>query len=123
MPFRLRYERAMLNHLAKHPNDFDGALGTLSMNLQRLFVHSFQSYLFNKMVSSRLARGFSLTTGFDGDRVWVPDKGRVRTVVPKNIEEVNQKSRSRKCLRSNAGSWVRNRAVRRGHRSGRARGP
>jgi tRNA pseudouridine13 synthase len=40
MPVRLRYERAMLNHLAKRPNDFDGALGTLSMNLQRLFVHS-----------------------------------------------------------------------------------
>ena len=90
MPVRLRYERAMLNHLAKHPNDFDGALGVLSMNLQKLFVHSYQSYLFNKMVSSRLARGFPLTTGFDGDRVWVPDKGRVRTVVPKNIEEVNQ---------------------------------
>jgi len=90
MPVRLRYERAMLNHLAKHHNDFDGALGVLSMNLQKLFVHSYQSYLFNKMVSSRLARGFPLTTGFDGDRVWVPDKGRVRTVVPKNIEAVNQ---------------------------------
>jgi tRNA pseudouridine13 synthase len=90
MPVRLRYERAMLNHLAKHPNDFDGALGVLSMNLQKLFVHSYQSYLFNKIVSSRLACGFPLTTGFDGDRVWVPDKGRVRTVVPKNIEEVNQ---------------------------------
>jgi tRNA pseudouridine13 synthase len=90
MPVQLRYERAMLNHLAKHPNDFDGALGVLSMNLQKLFVHSYQSYLFNKMVSSRLARGFPLTTGFDGDRVWVPDKGRVRTVVPKNIEEVNK---------------------------------
>jgi tRNA pseudouridine13 synthase len=90
MPIRLRYERAMLNHLAKHPNDFDGALGVLSMNLQKLFVHSYQSYLFNKMVSIRLARGFPLTTGFDGDRVWAPDKGRVRTVVPKNINDVNQ---------------------------------
>jgi tRNA pseudouridine13 synthase len=60
------------------------------MNLQKLFVHSYQSYLFNKMVSSRLARGFPLTTGFDGDRVWAPDKGRVRTVVPKNINDVNQ---------------------------------
>jgi tRNA pseudouridine13 synthase len=90
MPVRLRYERAMLNHLVKHPNDFDGALGALSMNLQKLFVHSFQSYLFNKMMSNRLARGFPLTMGFDGDRVWAPDKGRLRTVVPKNVEEVNQ---------------------------------
>ena len=90
MPFRLRYERAMLNHLAKYPNDFDGALGTLSMNLQRLFIHSFQSYLFNMMVSSRLARGFPLSSGFDGDRVWVSDQGRVRTVVPKNVKDMNQ---------------------------------
>ncbi|MGZ4919764.1 MAG: tRNA pseudouridine(13) synthase TruD [Halobacteriota archaeon] len=90
MPIRLRYERAMLNYLVKHPSDFDGALGVLSMNLQKLFVHSYQSYLFNKMVSSRLARGFPLTTGFDGDRVWAPDKGRVRTVVPKNINDVNE---------------------------------
>jgi tRNA pseudouridine13 synthase len=90
MPVQLRYERAMLNHLAKHPNDFDGALGVLSMNLQKLFVHSFQSYLFNKMVSSRLERGFPLTVGFDGDRVSAPDKGRVRTVVPKNVQDVNQ---------------------------------
>ncbi|MGZ4880227.1 MAG: tRNA pseudouridine(13) synthase TruD [Halobacteriota archaeon] len=90
MPLRLRYERAMLNHLAKYPNDFDGALGTLSINLQRLFIHAFQSYLFNMMVSSRLARGFSLSRGFDGDRVWVPDQGRVRTVVPKNVEDMNR---------------------------------
>ncbi|MGZ4865170.1 MAG: tRNA pseudouridine(13) synthase TruD, partial [Halobacteriota archaeon] len=89
-PLRLRYERAMLNHLAKYPNDFDGALGTLSINLQRLFIHAFQSYLFNMMVSSRLARGFSLSRGFDGDRVWVPDQGRVRTVVPKNVEDMNR---------------------------------
>jgi tRNA pseudouridine13 synthase len=90
MPVRLRYERAMLNHLAKYPNDFDGALGVLSTNLQKLFVHAFQSYLFNRMLSSRLERGFPLAVGFDGDRVWAPDRERVRTVVPKNEHEVNQ---------------------------------
>jgi tRNA pseudouridine13 synthase len=90
MPVRMRYERAMLNHLAKYPNDFDGALGALSLNLQKLFVHSFQSYLFNTMVSNRIGRGFPLNIGFDGDRVWVSGRGRIRTVVPKNREEVNQ---------------------------------
>ncbi|HYC19308.1 MAG TPA: tRNA pseudouridine(13) synthase TruD [Candidatus Bathyarchaeia archaeon] len=90
MPVRLRYERAMLNHLAKYPNDFDGALGVLSTNLQKLFVHAFQSYLFNRMVSSRLEWGLPLAVGFDGDRVRAPDRERVRTVVPKNVHEVNQ---------------------------------
>ena len=90
MPIRLRYERAMLNHLAKHPNDFCGALDALSVNLQRLFVHAFQSYLFNKMLSRRLERGFSLTVGFDGDRVRTSDLQRVRTVVPKNMQALNE---------------------------------
>jgi tRNA pseudouridine13 synthase len=90
MPVRLRYERAMLNHLAKYPNDFDGALGVLSTNLQKLFVHAYQSYLFNQMLSSRLERGFPLGVGFDGDRVRALDRERVRTVVPKNVHEVNQ---------------------------------
>ena len=89
MPIRLRYERAMLNHLAKYPNDFDGALGVLSTNLQKLFVHAFQSYLFNRMLSSRLERGFPLAVGFDGDRVWAPDRERLRTVVPKNVQDIN----------------------------------
>jgi len=90
MPIRLRYERAMLNHLVEHPNDFDGALGVLSTNLQKLFVHAFQSYLFNRMLSSRLERGFPLAVGFDGDRVWAPDRERLRTVVPKNVQDVNR---------------------------------
>lgn len=90
MPVRLRYERAILAHLVNCSNDFDGALGALSMNLQKLFVHSFQSYLFNKMISSRIERGFPLDEAFDGDRVWAPEKGRLRTVVPKNLQEVNQ---------------------------------
>lgn len=90
MPVRLRYERAMLSHLVNCPNDFDGALGALSMNLQKLFVHAFQSYLFNKMLSSRIERGFPVDEAFDGDRVWASEKGRLRTAVPKNLREVNR---------------------------------
>jgi tRNA pseudouridine13 synthase len=90
MPVRLRYERAMLSHLVTCPNDFDVALGALSMNLQKLFVHALQSYLFNKMLSSRIERGFPLDEAFDGDRVWVTDEGRLRTVVAKNLQEMNQ---------------------------------
>jgi tRNA pseudouridine13 synthase len=98
MPVRLRYERAMLSHLVTCPNDFDGALGALSMNLQRLFVHALQSYLFNKMLSSRIERGFPLDEAFDGDRVWVADEGRLRTVVPKNLQEINQSLAARSAI-------------------------
>ncbi|MGZ4933473.1 MAG: tRNA pseudouridine(13) synthase TruD [Halobacteriota archaeon] len=95
MPVRLRYERAMMNHLIKCPNDFDGAFDALSLNLQRLFVHAFQSYLFNRALSSRIEHGCPLDAAVDGDRVYVPEQGRVRTVVPKNLEEMNARLAAR----------------------------
>ncbi|MGZ4913853.1 MAG: tRNA pseudouridine(13) synthase TruD [Halobacteriota archaeon] len=95
LPLRLRYERAMLNHLIECPNDFDGALNALSLNLQRLFVHAFQSYLFNRALSSRIEYGHLLNTAVDGDRVYIPEQGRVRTAVPKNIGDMNERLASR----------------------------
>ncbi len=95
MPLRLRYERAMMNHLIQCPNDFDGALGALSLNLQRLFVHAFQSYLFNRALSSRIACGYPLGTAVDGDRIYVPEQKRIRTAVPKNLEELNARLAAR----------------------------
>ncbi len=95
MPVRLRYERAMMNHLIQCPNDFDGALGVLSLNLQRLFVHAFQSYLFNRMLSLRVSRACPLDAAVDGDRVFVSQQGRVRTAVPKNLDEMNARLSSR----------------------------
>jgi len=91
LPLRLRYERAMMSHLIESPGDYDGALNVLSINLQRLFVHAYQSCLFNKMLSLRIKRGFSLSRGVDGDFVFLNEEDKVRTVVPKNVERINGK--------------------------------
>lgn len=91
LPLRLRYERAMMSHLIACPGDYDGALNVLSINLQRLFVHAYQSYLFNKMLSLRIKRGLPLSKGVDGDFVFLKEERRVRTVVPKNVERINEK--------------------------------
>lgn len=91
LPLRLRYERAMMSHLIACPGDYDGALNVLSINLQRLFVHAYQSYLFNKMLSLRIKRGLPLSEGVDGDFVFLTEEKRVRTVVPKNVEHINGK--------------------------------
>ncbi len=57
------FERAILNHLITHPNDFVGALKNLPNNLLLLFVHGYQSYLFNLMVSRRLEYGVEVREG------------------------------------------------------------
>ena len=56
-PKHLRPERAMLTWLAKFPNDFIGAFRQLPRPTLLMFVHAFQSYLFNEMVSERVKEG------------------------------------------------------------------
>ncbi len=60
---RAEYERAMLNHLVVHPDDYAGALRALPKTLLMMFVHGYQSYLFNRMVSERLIRGVEVQPG------------------------------------------------------------
>ncbi len=52
-PEHLGYERAILHHLADYPNDYANALRQLPRNLLKMFVHAYQSYLFNKYLSER----------------------------------------------------------------------
>jgi len=66
-PRFLRYERFMLGHLAKYPNDFVGAFRELPRRLRKLFVQAYQSYLFNRFLSERMRRGIPLDEPQIGD--------------------------------------------------------
>ncbi|MGW8289071.1 MAG: tRNA pseudouridine(13) synthase TruD, partial [Candidatus Bathyarchaeia archaeon] len=68
-PSQLRFERQMLHHLARRPNDFVGAFMRLPFKLQALFVQAYQSYLFNRFLSERIKSGFSLNKAEAGDYV------------------------------------------------------
>ncbi len=57
------YERAMLNYLIKNEEDYVGALKQLPKNLLLLFVHGYQSYIFNKILSKRLEIGIDVQVG------------------------------------------------------------
>ena len=89
-PDRLRFERSMLHRLVEGvpavddadelPVDTDDpdarwwyALSAVPENLQRLFVHATQSFLFNQILSERLARGLSFTRPVAGDVVCFRD--------------------------------------------------
>jgi tRNA pseudouridine13 synthase len=66
-PRFLRYERFMLHHLVKYPNDYVGAFRTLPRRLRKLFVQGYQSYLFNRFLSERIRKGVPLNEPGVGD--------------------------------------------------------
>jgi tRNA pseudouridine13 synthase len=94
-PEYLHYELAMLNFLAEHPCDYVHSFDILSINLKRLFVHAYQSYLFNRILSRRLAAAMPLHKAMEGDVVCfakegLPDMDRVQKVTAENLEAINR---------------------------------
>ena len=73
-PPTLRYERVMARHLLRRPRDYYGALRKLPLRLRRLFVHAYQAYLFNRMLSRRASEGLSLSEPLPGDWVVLLDQ-------------------------------------------------
>ena len=68
-PKQLHYERLMLDHLAKKPDDFIGAFRKLPPKLRRLFPQACQAYLFNEFLSKRIEKGLPLNRAEVGDYV------------------------------------------------------
>jgi len=66
-PNSLNYERTAIKYLLENPGDFEGAINHLPKYLIKLLISSFQSYLFNKMISLRHKKGISLTKPIKGD--------------------------------------------------------
>jgi len=94
-PGYLHHELAMLNFLVEHPRDYAHAFDVLSLNLRRLFVHAYQSYLFNKILSKRLEAGLPLDRALIGDVVCFskgcqPDIDRLQPVTSENLVAVNR---------------------------------
>ncbi|MFX1314885.1 MAG: tRNA pseudouridine(13) synthase TruD [Promethearchaeota archaeon] len=72
-PKSLFYERSMIKHLIEKPGDYEGCIATLPFDLKKLLLSSFQSYLFNKMISLRCQKGFSLFEPLKGDVISILD--------------------------------------------------
>jgi tRNA pseudouridine13 synthase len=92
-PEYLHHEMAMLNYLAEHPGDYAHSFDVLSVNLKRLFLHAYQSYLFNKILSRRLDARLPLDRAVVGDvvcfaRGGLPDMDKQQAVTSENLEAV-----------------------------------
>lgn len=66
-PKFLSFERSMIHHLKNHPDDYIGALNKLPKNLVLMFIHAYQSYLFNKMISERMKQKLPIHEPIIGD--------------------------------------------------------
>ncbi len=73
-PKELSFEKALLNYLVRKPDDFTGAFGELPQNLLMMFIHAYQSFLFNRMLSERIRRGLPLNAPVEGDLVLKADR-------------------------------------------------
>jgi tRNA pseudouridine13 synthase len=101
-PVSLNFEKAILNKLIQNPTDFIGALQELPKNLLMMFVHAYQSYLFNRMLSERLRRDLPVHQAIPGDLISPIRNSVVQdeylAVTHANIEKVNQQLLKKKAV-------------------------
>ncbi len=96
-PRFLRYERAML-YRYRETRSWKKAFAVLPSPIMRIFIHSYQSYLFNKVLSRRIEENLPLNEALVGDIVCqvkrgIPLRDRTYRVTESNIEFVNEKIR------------------------------
>ncbi|WP_440947711.1 tRNA pseudouridine(13) synthase TruD [Methanosarcina sp. T3] len=95
-PLRLGHERAMMNHLISNPEDYSGAFGVLPKNLYRMFVHAYQSYIYNMILCRRIESGIPLNKAVEGDIVCfrneagLPDSSKTEKVSSETVNAMNR---------------------------------
>jgi tRNA pseudouridine13 synthase len=86
----------MMHYLHVSPEDYAGAFETLSLKMRKLFVHAYQSYLFNRMICLRLREGLELNHAYEGDIVCfknsqgLPDNSKYEYVTGDNLAGMNR---------------------------------
>ena len=100
MPPAMAFERMMLSKLIENPEDWVGAIEILPANLQMMFVHAYQSLLFNEMLSRRMDAGLPLNMPVEGDIIIPLDANKIPQhenpilTTSKNIDLVTRQVRA-----------------------------
>jgi tRNA pseudouridine13 synthase len=66
-PRDLRYEKAVMKYLINHETDYKGAISKIPPRVLTIFVHSFQSYIFNRLISLRVKECMPIHLPIPGD--------------------------------------------------------
>ncbi|MBN2151068.1 MAG: tRNA pseudouridine(13) synthase TruD [Candidatus Lokiarchaeota archaeon] len=93
MPKSLFYENIILEYLSTHPKDWKGALLALPRTIVSLYTYSYQSFLFNEVVSARFEKSKDVITPLPGDMVALLDSKhgqmtKVRYIVGSSNQQV-----------------------------------
>jgi len=102
-PKKLNFERRIIKYLINHPDDWENALLKLPSNLIRIFIHAYQSYLFNKILSTRIKEGIPINRAIEGDIILKDTWDAHGIYADKRIiERTNKKIKEGKCIPSGA---------------------
>lgn len=103
-PTKLSFERTLISYLRDNPGNYVGALRTLPFNLLMMFVHAYQSYLFNRTLSARIRDGMSIALPEVGDlilplsKTHVPDHDNPILVGEDNLEKAVRNAKEGKAF-------------------------
>jgi tRNA pseudouridine13 synthase len=85
----------MMHYLVNNPDEFAGAFGELSSNMRNMFVHAYQSYIYNRIICRRIREKLPLNEAIEGDIVCfknkqgLPDTSRLETVTSSKVKGIN----------------------------------
>ncbi len=102
IPRHLVFEYKVIKYLAGKPKDYVNAFRRLNKDLRRLYIHAYQAFLFNKVLSRRIEEGMPIREPVTGDVVWDEEKCIYVRVKQANLREVKEKCRKGKatvCMR------------------------
>ncbi len=103
IPENMSFEKTMIGVLADGGGWTD-AIEAMPANLQMMFVHAYQSYLFNEMLSRRMDAGLPLNTPVEGDIVipldhnGIPEHESPILATSRNIDLVARQVRARRAF-------------------------
>ncbi len=100
-PKYLSFERSLLGYISEN-NTYKNAFSVFPKNLTMLFIHAYQSYLFNRILSERMESMDNLYEVLEGDLLYSiddyfnPDKREIIHANKYNLEKLNKISKENK---------------------------
>lgn len=87
LPERQDTERLVAGSLSRKPSDSIAALRAVPLKVRRLFVHAYQSLIFNRTLTSAMGAGLDISSYRPGDNWSEPMDGGLATSLTRGVRE------------------------------------